>query len=43
MDGVGNMVVTSCLVITPQLSPTNLVDERDEVGHMEAMTIKKDT
>ena len=41
MDGVGNMVVTSCLVITPQLSPTNLVDERDEVGHIGAMTIKR--
>ena len=43
MNGVGNMVVTSCSVITPQPSPNNLVDERDEVGHMEAMTIKRDT
>ena len=41
MDSVGNMVVTSCSVITPQSSPNNLVDERGEVGHMEAMTIKK--
>ena len=40
MDSVGNMVVTSCSVITPQSSPNNIVDERDEVGHMEAMTIK---
>ena len=41
MDSVGNMVVTSCSVITSQLSPTNLVDEMNEVGRMEAMTIKK--
>ena len=43
MDSVGNMVVTSCSVITSQLSPTNLVDERDEVGRMEAVIIKRDT
>ena len=41
MDCVGNMVVPSCSVITPQSSPNNLADERDEVGHMEAMRIKK--
>ena len=41
MDTVVNMVVTSCSVITPQSSPNNIVDEWDEVGHMEAMTIKR--
>ena len=41
MDSVGNIVYTSCSVITSQLSPTNLADEREEVGCMEAMTIKK--